>query len=160
MNGGLLGKRLNKNELHLHRASEFGDPMLLVVAIAKTHQVVLMHQGCHIRRVRRFLDLANKVQFFPLGQRGICINMTMLTSFIHELTQLPLASTLKHMTMVLCPFLEPIVGFLYSRTMVGKSMKVFVDMECDVLIVPPNPTLNVVLCKRTLTMSTRQKSYH
>jgi len=83
--------------------------------------------------------------------------MTFLTSFIHELTQLPLASTPKHMTMVLCPLLEPIVGFLFSHTMVGKSMKVLVDMECDVLIVPPNPTLHVVLCKRTLTMSTRQK---
>ncbi len=35
LNGGLLGKGSNKNELHLHRASEFGDPLLLVVAIPK-----------------------------------------------------------------------------------------------------------------------------
>ncbi len=35
LNGGLLGKGSNKNELHLHKVSEFGDPMLLVVVIAK-----------------------------------------------------------------------------------------------------------------------------
>jgi len=35
LNGGFLGKGSNKNELHLHRASEFGDPVLLVVVIAK-----------------------------------------------------------------------------------------------------------------------------
>jgi hypothetical protein len=134
--------------------------MLLVIAIAKytpswSYASRMPHLegeevfGCHKRGA-----------ILPFGPKGDFHKHDHLTSFVHESTQLPLASTPKHMTMVLCPLLEPIVGFLFSRTMVGKSMKVHVDMECDVLIVPPNPTLNVVFCKRTLTMSIRHKSYH
>ncbi len=77
----------------------------------------------------------------------------MLTSFVHELTKLPLASTPKHMTIVLCPLLEPIVGFLFSHILMGKSVKVLVDMVSSVLsIVPLNPTLNAMLYKKTLAM--------
>jgi hypothetical protein len=73
----------------------------------------------------------------------------MLTSLIHELIKLPLASTPKHMTMVFCPLLEPIVGFLFPHILMGKSMKVLVDMVSSVLsIVPLNPTLNAMLYKR------------
>jgi hypothetical protein len=77
----------------------------------------------------------------------------MLTSLIHELTKFPLASTPKHMTMVLCPLLELIVGLLFSHILMGKSVKVFVDMVSSVLnIVPLNPTLNAMLYKKTLAI--------
>jgi len=77
----------------------------------------------------------------------------MLTSLVHELTKLPLASTPKHITMVLCPFLGPIVGFLFSHILMGKYVKVLVDMVSSVLnIVPLNPTLNVMLYKKKLAM--------
>jgi hypothetical protein len=77
----------------------------------------------------------------------------MLTSFIHKFTKFPLASTPKHMTIVLCQLLEPIVGFLFSHMLVGKFVKVLVDMVSGVLnIVPPNPTLNAMLYKNTLAM--------
>ncbi len=86
----------------------------------------------------------------------------MLTSLIHELTKFPLASTPKHMTMVLCPLLELIVGLLFSHILMGKSVKVFVDMVSSVLsVVPLNPTLNAMLYKKTLAMRVvRWKSYH
>jgi hypothetical protein len=61
----------------------------------------------------------------------------MLTSFVHELTKLPLALTAKHMTMVLCPLLEPIVGFLFSHILVRKFVKVLVDMVSGVLSISP-----------------------
>jgi hypothetical protein len=77
----------------------------------------------------------------------------MLTSLIHELIKLPLASTPKHMTMVLCPLLEPIVGFLFSHILMGKFVKVLVDMVSSVLnIVPLNPTLHVMFYKKILAM--------
>jgi hypothetical protein len=83
----------------------------------------------------------------------------MLTSLVHELTKLPLASTpkritmVKHITMVLCPFLGPIVGFLFSHILMGKYVKVLVDMVSSVLnIVPLNPTFNVMLYKKKLAM--------
>ncbi len=86
----------------------------------------------------------------------------MLTYSVHKLTKFPLASTPKHMTMVLCPLFEPIVGFLFSHILVGKFVKVLVDMVFGVLnIVSPNPTLNAVLYKKTLAMRVvRWKWYH
>jgi hypothetical protein len=55
--------------------------------------------------------------------------------------------------MVLCPLLELIVGLLFSHVLMGKSMKVFVDMVFSVLsIVPLNPTFNAMLYKKTLAM--------
>jgi len=77
----------------------------------------------------------------------------MLTFRVHELTKLPLASTPKHITMVLCSFLGPIVGFLFSHILMGKYVKVLVDMVSSVLnIVPLNPTFNVMLYKKKLAM--------
>jgi len=86
----------------------------------------------------------------------------MLISLVHELTKLPLASTPKHMTMVLCPLLEPIVGFLFSHILMGKFVKVLVDVVSSVLnIVLLNPTLNAMLYKKTLAMRVvGWKSYH
>ncbi len=86
----------------------------------------------------------------------------MLISLVHKLIKLPLASTPKHMTMVLCPLLEPIVGFLFSHILMGKYVKVHVDMVFSVLnIVPLNPTFNAMLYKKTLAMRVvRWKSYH
>jgi hypothetical protein len=86
----------------------------------------------------------------------------MLISLVHKLTKLPLASTPKHMTMVLCPLLEPIVGFLFSHILMGKYVKVHVDMVFSVLnIVPLNPTLNAMFYKKALAMKVvRRKSYH
>jgi hypothetical protein len=69
------------------------------------------------------------------------------------LTKLPLASTPKDMTMVLCPLLEPIVGFLFSHILMGKSVKLPMDMVSSVLsIVPLNPTFNAMLYKKRLAM--------
>jgi hypothetical protein len=56
--------------------------------------------------------------------------------------------------MVIFPLLEPIVGFMFSHTMVKKFLKILIDIVCGVLnIVPQNPTLNAMVCKRTATMS-------
>ncbi len=69
------------------------------------------------------------------------------------MTKLPLALTPKDMTMVLCPLLEPIVGFLFSHILMGKFVKVLVDMVSSVLsIVPLNPTFNAMFYKKTLAM--------
>ncbi len=119
-----------------------------------------MHQGCHTWKVKSFLNLANKAQISSLGQRGIHTNMTMLTSFVLEWTQLPLASPLEYLVVVLCPLLEPIVWFQSSPTMVAKSIKVLVDMVCGILnVVPLDPTFNAMFYKRTLTMNVSWKSY-
>jgi hypothetical protein len=61
----------------------------------------------------------------------------MLTFLVHKLTKLPLASTPKHMTMVLCPLLEPIVGFLFSHILMGIFVKVRMDMVSSVLNIVP-----------------------
>ncbi len=79
-----------------------------------------------------------------------------------RIDKFPLASTPKHMTMVLCRLLELIVRLLFSHILMGKSVKVVVDMVSSVLnIAPLNPTLNAMLYKKTLAMRVvRWKSYH
>lgn len=122
------------------------------------HQVVFMHQGCHTWKVKRFLNLANKAQISPLGQRGIHTNMTTLTSFVLEWTQLPLASTLEYLVVVLCPLLEPIVWFYSSPTMVAKSIKVLVDMVFGILnVVPLDPIFNVMFYKKDINHECKLK---
>jgi hypothetical protein len=80
--------------------------------------------------------------------------MIVLTFVIYKSTQLPLASTLECTMMVIFPLLEPIVEFMFSYTMVKKFLKILMDMMCGVLnIVPQNPTINVMVCKRTPNVS-------
>jgi hypothetical protein len=55
LNGDSLGKGMNRNELYIHRVSEFGDPLTLEVVIAK-YALVCSYE---VWRVKKFLDFVN-----------------------------------------------------------------------------------------------------
>jgi len=66
--------------------------------------------------------------------------MTVLPSLICKLTQIILASPLEHVMMLICPLLEPILGFQFSCILVEKFVKLLVNMVGGVLNVElPNP---------------------
>jgi hypothetical protein len=70
LNGGLLGKSSNKKELHLHRASEFGDPMLLVITIAKyTPSCSYASRMSHLEGEEVF-GFCKQRAILPLGSKG------------------------------------------------------------------------------------------
>jgi len=132
---------MNMNELCIHRVSKFGDPLTLKVVITK-YALICSYA---VRRVRKFLVLMNKVEISPLGQRGIRINMNVLIFFIRKSTQLPFGHF-------------PTIGANCGiHVFTHNGEEIFENTYrhlCGVLnIVPQNPTLNAMVCKRIVTMS-------
>jgi hypothetical protein len=114
------------NELCLCKTNKFGNPLLLVVVVAKYALGGSFASRMLHLEVEEVFKSYKEGSNLPPSQRGICTNMTMLIFLILEWTQLPLASPLDHVMVVLCPLLDPTVGFQSLCTMVVK----FVENTC------------------------------
>jgi hypothetical protein len=75
LKGGQLRQALNNHEFHLQRASQFYNLLQVNVVVTKYALIFLIHQGCHIWKVIKFLDPRNDLQIFSKVQREICTYM-------------------------------------------------------------------------------------
>jgi hypothetical protein len=76
-----------------------------------------------------------------LGKKGICANITMLTFLVHESTQYSICiNTKAHDDNPLPIAMKVIVGFISLCIMVGKFVKVLVDMAFGIPKIIPKIT--------------------